>query len=331
LHWDISSTVIAVGAMASDQGNNKSLGVVQLYTRSNYYWYLKQQFSGIELKCLGFDNEVVGRIYMSQLTRKSALEDNNTDELLSAVRIVDYTWDTYTSNSRDCSVGVIDGSQVLLTPLGQCVIPPPMSKYRLSVPSQALHATFCNSNNTCWNLLILCDNYTMRLFYGECDGSSSKYSDISLRKVMQDFNLCADHEAYIFRSSIVIEHSKDIIVMVILGSRNSMITRKDKQSTDELLIVHFQKDNNKVVHARFECIPFGHVIRLTNWCDDNESIGIGVSPLEDESSFTLIRISISAKKTGINIYPEDTLLLPEICTNFKIISSFIFYIITFPE
>ena len=323
LHWDISSTVIAVGAMAisADKENNQSLGVIQLYTRCNYYWYLKQQFSGTKLKCLGFDNEVVGRIYLSQLTPNSILEKNNTEEFLSAVRIVDYTWDTYTSNSRDCSVGVIDGTQVLLTPLGQCVIPPPMSKYRLSVPSQALHASFCSSKyKMSWDLLVLCDNYTMRLFYGEADGSSSSSSDISLIKVMKDFHLCMNHEAFLFRSCIAIEHSRDTIVMVILGSRNSMISRKDKPSTDELLIVHFQRDDNKVVHARFECITFGHVIRLTNWGDDNESIGIGVSPFEDESNFMLIRMSIAETKTGVNTYPDDVLMLPEICTHFKIIS-----------
>lgn len=324
LHWDISSTIIAVGAMANsiEPTNNKPYGVVQLYTRCNYYWYLKQQFSGTELKCLGFDNEVVGRLYMSQSIRKSTVVTVHLDEFVPAVRIVDYTWDIYSSDSRDCSVGVVDGAQILMTPLGQSVIPPPMSKFRLNLPSQAVHASFCSNRfKKNWDLLVLCDNYMLRLFDSEDGGSSHKHSDINLIQVIKDFRLCASNESYLFRSCIPIQYSHDITAILILGSKNSMISKQEKSSSDEILILHFQKETNRVVYARLESIHFGHAIRLTNWCHDNESIGVGFSPFEDESAFTLIRISISDQEVGLDRYPDDILSLPEVCTFFKITSS----------
>ena len=314
LHWDISTTILAVGALARNE-KDKAYGVVQLYTRSNYYWYLKQEFVGTELVCLGFDNEVVGRIYMSQLIHRSTIDNNDSNiEYLSAVRIVDYMWDTYSSYSRDCSVAVIDGTQILLTPLGQCVVPPPMSKYRLNVPAQAIHATFSFSTVNEWNLLILCSNFSLRLFYGGANESI----DIDIVNVMQEFNLCTNHESYVFRSSIAIELSANIIAIVILGSRNSNIMKRNESSMDELLILHLRTDTKKVFYGRFECIHYGHVIRMTNWGNDNESIGIGISTPEDESIFNLLRVSIlDINKT----YSEDMLTLPEVCTYFKIISN----------
>ena len=44
LHWDLPSTILAVSLSAASTEN--ILGVVQLYYRDNYHWYLKQSWSG---------------------------------------------------------------------------------------------------------------------------------------------------------------------------------------------------------------------------------------------------------------------------------------------
>eukprot|EP01033_Poteriospumella_lacustris_P009082 gene9081-6530_t len=73
LSWDMTSTVIAVSWSTSIVSSTSpsmpsagAWGCVQLYYRENYYWYLKQQWTGLDLAFLTFDNEVQGRLYMRQ-------------------------------------------------------------------------------------------------------------------------------------------------------------------------------------------------------------------------------------------------------------------------
>ena len=71
LYWDMPSTLLAVGLVWTPTSTpttptSPSIGVVQIYTRGNYHWYLKQQWTAVGLRCLGFDTEVVGRLFMVQ-------------------------------------------------------------------------------------------------------------------------------------------------------------------------------------------------------------------------------------------------------------------------
>ena len=87
LEWDLPSHILAVGLTAANPSQGRTLGVVQLYYRNNYYWYLKQQWEGDRLAFLGFDNESVNRLFMSQLIA-------NPDKVaIPAVRIVEIGWD----------------------------------------------------------------------------------------------------------------------------------------------------------------------------------------------------------------------------------------------
>jgi hypothetical protein len=103
--------------------------------------YLKQQFSGWGLRLLGFDREVLGRVYMSRHSRVSANSSSNSSSSSNltnniqgqqgqaVLRTVDVQWDTCTTTTPDASVAVVDGSRLLITPLGRAVVPPPMSMY----------------------------------------------------------------------------------------------------------------------------------------------------------------------------------------------------------
>ena len=47
------------------------VGCVQLYYRSNYHWYLKQQWTGTDMKLLSFDLEISNRIYLTESRQRN--------------------------------------------------------------------------------------------------------------------------------------------------------------------------------------------------------------------------------------------------------------------
>jgi hypothetical protein len=149
---------------------------VQLYHRNNFHWYLKQQWSGRACACHGFDPEVPDRLYLSEV-RASGI----------CARVVDIVWDTCTTQSSDCTAAVVDGREVLLTPLGRALVPPPMSMHRLSLPSPSRHLSFWRASRgeeavggeqvvesgvkeLPWGLACLCDGDLIRLWMGGSDG-----------------------------------------------------------------------------------------------------------------------------------------------------------------
>lgn len=149
------------------------MNLVQLYIRNNYHWYLKQQFSGYNLQCLGFDSEIVHRLYLAQSV-------NDFEPETSILRAVDLAWDVCTSDTPDGSVAVIDGNLILLSPLGLSVVPPPMCAHKVELPSPVSAISFSrpcichdcvNSQPTnpewIWGLACLCDGATMTYILGK--------------------------------------------------------------------------------------------------------------------------------------------------------------------
>ena len=82
---------------------DRKMFVVQLYHRDNYHWYLKLELQNYFL--LGFDTETPGRVLISRS---------------GEVVVLDTVWDVCVNSfSKDSSIAVIDGRQLLLTPLGK--------------------------------------------------------------------------------------------------------------------------------------------------------------------------------------------------------------------
>eukprot|EP00058_Branchiostoma_floridae_P012345 XP_002597833.1 hypothetical protein BRAFLDRAFT_286073 [Branchiostoma floridae] len=150
LLWNSDSTVLAVwmeelapvqekGAGDEDKSFTPST-YVQLWTVSNYHWYLKQS--------LHFGK--------SQADRPTAVVwDAEHPYRLHLVchggRYVMYEW-TWVINRSDgrtsednSYVAVIDGDKVLMTPFRQVVIPPPMSAYSLQLPTPVSQVLFSPS------------------------------------------------------------------------------------------------------------------------------------------------------------------------------------------
>jgi hypothetical protein len=194
----MSTSLLAVGLKAYPKGyvlNSSSdsekcyPGCVQLYHRGNYHWYLKQQFSGFGLQNLGFDPENARRIYLTQVGI------DGRGERRSLVRLVEYAWDVSSSATPDASVAVVDGSNILLTPLGISTVPPPMSAFRHTLPAPCIHTYFWKSEGLekestevattdvetpTWGLACLCDGGVLKVIYANSRGKPVSFLDIDI-------------------------------------------------------------------------------------------------------------------------------------------------------
>ncbi|KAI8490926.1 hypothetical protein Bbelb_313450, partial [Branchiostoma belcheri] len=140
LLWNSESTVLAVWLEELCSGEKQAdtpSTHVQLWTVSNYHWYLKQSLSfGKDLAdkptAVVWDAEHANRLHV----------------VCHGGRYVMYEWSwvinrTDGRTAQDKSyVAVIDGDKVLLTPFRQLVIPPPMSAYSLQLSTAVNQVLF---------------------------------------------------------------------------------------------------------------------------------------------------------------------------------------------
>ena len=113
--WNASSDVLMVHIHEKDYDS------VQLWTRSNYHWYLKWNRRFYE-RCSGvkFDEEDAYRLDVLQQSGEW--------------REYKFRWEASSVDSFGTAI-VVDGNQLLLTPLEKALVPPPMSAATLSLPS----------------------------------------------------------------------------------------------------------------------------------------------------------------------------------------------------
>lgn len=131
LFWNVDSTVLLVWCedLKLNEGNSKSY--VQLWSVNNYHWYLKQS--------LHFD-AIMGKKVASVMWDA---EHAYVLHLLTAAGCyIQYTWYWDIDVSSDSTVAVIDGDKVLVTPMANMVVPPPMSAYQLVLPAAANQVFF---------------------------------------------------------------------------------------------------------------------------------------------------------------------------------------------
>ncbi|BGP18516.1 hypothetical protein JCM10213_002969 [Rhodosporidiobolus nylandii] len=144
LGWNAGSDVLAVCIEREDQAGEKK-DVVQLYHRSNYHWYLKQELS----PRLGGFNTLSGRGFAWDPEKAMELA------LLTADGVEEYSlsWDTFGSTRTapldDGTVAVVDGANTKLTPFRLMQVPPPMCGLTLSSASTSaappVHIAFSSS------------------------------------------------------------------------------------------------------------------------------------------------------------------------------------------
>ncbi|XP_078667379.1 elongator complex protein 1-like isoform X2 [Branchiostoma floridae x Branchiostoma belcheri] len=140
LLWNSDSTVLAVWLEELCSGEKQAdtpSTYVQLWTVSNYHWYLKQS--------LPFGKDLADKPTAVVWDAEHA---NRLHVVCHGGQYVMYEWSwvinrTDGRTAQDKSyVAVIDGDKVLLTPFRQLVIPPPMSAYSLQLSTAVNQVLF---------------------------------------------------------------------------------------------------------------------------------------------------------------------------------------------
>lgn len=131
LAWNADGELLAVMI-----NNSEAL----IYNQSNYHWYLKQ--------CLIFDGDVDRLVWdLEQPYRLKVKLCNGRQDCFI------FDWMTTVSTDESNTVAVIDGADVLLTPLQRCVIPPPMSFRTIRFPS-AVNGVFFPTGSASLHVLL---------------------------------------------------------------------------------------------------------------------------------------------------------------------------------
>ncbi|TMW64229.1 hypothetical protein Poli38472_012851 [Pythium oligandrum] len=142
LQWNTKSDILAVH-LESDTTSR-----LLLWTRNNYHWYLKQEVAfelrHKRLEAFAWDEERANLLHL--LTADSQHSGQwSVDE-------AEFVWDTSRGerleDGRSVVVcGVIDGANLLLTPLNQALVPPPMALHTIFFATTVNSVAFDNNRD----------------------------------------------------------------------------------------------------------------------------------------------------------------------------------------
>lgn len=150
LLWNINATALLVWLLP-----NKVIDatLVQIWTTSNYHWYLKQEI-------------IIPANESPYMVKWNPIHPLMLHLLTETGSYFTYEWKRVVSqcdehsHENDHWIGVIDGCQLLLTPYKRLNIPPPMSSSVVQLAKPVLEVAFgCNSFRN--HILCLLSNYTI--------------------------------------------------------------------------------------------------------------------------------------------------------------------------
>lgn len=133
LLWNADGSALAVWLSRTSSSHLPDVDVVQIYTTSNYHWYLKQ--------------ELVSRVFTSRLNQVRWHAENPFQCSLvfdNRIEHIKFFLETVSSGGRPphdvACVTVADGSASLLTPFRMQNVPPPMCSSSLLHPPATQHS-----------------------------------------------------------------------------------------------------------------------------------------------------------------------------------------------
>ncbi|EKX33336.1 hypothetical protein GUITHDRAFT_120499 [Guillardia theta CCMP2712] len=178
LCWNSDGSLLAV-ALRGEEGGG--CGKVQLWHRSNYHWYLKQEF----LPCT--KSSTCCRPWMLWSDDDPNVVVVGFDHQDSNVYTLDWRFDLSPSDSMMLSgsadtsaidlktIAMIDGKKLLLTPLGKMLVPPPMAAVTVELPVPI--------SSVCWSpagdVAVLCSDGSLQILGRPFEGGdSSRWSKV---------------------------------------------------------------------------------------------------------------------------------------------------------
>eukprot|EP01083_Nonionella_stella_P057642 151225_1 len=144
MQWNCDGDMLALATLTPS-----GEGRVEVWTRGNYHWYLKQRLCySTPVSSVCWDPERANHL--------ATVTADGRVHWLHLIRRFDVT-----QSGAHCA-GVVDGRTLLLTPLSKMAMPPPMSASRVDLPAPAREVFHCRANPnrlgalTCDNSLVLC-------------------------------------------------------------------------------------------------------------------------------------------------------------------------------
>ena len=125
LYWSSDSNTLAVVYKSEE---------VELWSSSNYHWYLKNRLPVGAVKCLTWDPE---KLILTAINDRS--------------HVFTLVWDQTTCDS---CFAVVDGKSLHLTPLNICNIPPPMSLLQLNFSNVPYAVNLKHSGQNCFKVAV---------------------------------------------------------------------------------------------------------------------------------------------------------------------------------
>ncbi|EAL65378.1 elongation protein 1 [Dictyostelium discoideum AX4] len=150
IQWSSDSEILGIQLYLEDEKRS----VLQLWHRSNYYWFLKQ-----EIQCGDSNNNNTNeRIVNIQWDLSSPIVRVLTQiGRFSEYRLCwDYDVSQGSSENNPTTVVMVDGNQLKLTPFRRLVVPPPMSAYSIELPDR-LNCLGFSFNQSTYQLSVMVD------------------------------------------------------------------------------------------------------------------------------------------------------------------------------
>ena len=192
VEWNSNSSILLV-LLAPLARNTNTL--IQLWTCSNAYWYLKQEicFPAVDTPTLIQWNTIqANTLYI--LTQSSSFL---TYELTSVV-----SQSSEVSRENDNWLAVIDGSRLLLSPYRSLTVPPPMSSCSIELSRSVIEVVFGRGELRDKLLCLLADCSVVELVHSRSEGNRGdsgfldKTGSYSLSKVYRFRDFSTDSIAY---------------------------------------------------------------------------------------------------------------------------------------
>ncbi|KAK0173969.1 hypothetical protein PV328_007099 [Microctonus aethiopoides] len=196
LMWSPDSEVLTVWCKEIESNHT----ILQLYTESNYHWYLKQT---IEFTA---DNPLIYHWWSNQPHAKKRLILLTKEKLIicSFIWTINHTRDKYPKDKS--VVGVVDGNNILLTGFKAGIVPPPMCHQSLEFNQAVNECIFspCNHQNSFFdpnfffcllrnNQLALCAHIDEGLLQYKCVKSYNIEWDIPTKIIDDKFSYSLHH------------------------------------------------------------------------------------------------------------------------------------------
>ncbi|KAK3698697.1 hypothetical protein RRG08_046199 [Elysia crispata] len=237
--WNQDSTVLAIHIDEYNGVSRLHVSYIQLWTVNNYHWYLKQN--------LRFDTGVATARWDPEHAYKMYV-------MSRAGQLVTYTWSWTTDHTigvaaQDMSlVTVIDGANILITPLRVMLVPPPMAASTLVCPSPINEIAFgpCPGSN---DVLAYLSTGQIALF--ETKGEMSASSEI-ISKPGDDFKCIWEEPVLKGIFDIKLNgnwtSASDMCHMLwILTEKIIMVAQGNSPSTSVMLLGYMKPEENSVV------------------------------------------------------------------------------------